>query len=55
MAKPKTTNPLLDLRLLVLLAIAGLIVWLGIVHPAIAAAVAAGLSVLYVLHRIVGN
>jgi hypothetical protein len=46
---------LLDLRLLVLVVVAGLVVWLEIVNPAIATAVGLGLTVLYVLHRIVGR
>jgi hypothetical protein len=46
---------LIDLRFLVLLVVAGLIVWLAFVHPAAAAAVGLGLSTLYVLHRLVGR
>lgn len=52
---PNSPPPLLDLRLLVLLLIAGLIVWLAVVNPAVAAAVGLGLSALYVLHRMVGR
>jgi len=49
------TQALIDLRLLVLLCVTGLIVWLALVHPAVAAAVALGLSALYALHRLVGR
>jgi hypothetical protein len=44
--------PVLDLRLLVLLALTGLIVWLAVVEPTAAAAIAFGLSVLYLLHKL---
>ena len=48
-------KPLIDLRVLVLLAIAGAIGWLAVVRPAVAAAVGLGLSSLYLLHRMVGR
>jgi hypothetical protein len=48
-------QPLLDLRLFVLVSVAGLIVWLAIIRPAAATAIALGLSTLYLLHRIVGR
>jgi hypothetical protein len=51
----RSPQPLLDLRLLVVASVAGLIVWLAIVRPAAATAIALGLSTLYVLHRIVGR
>jgi hypothetical protein len=46
-------RPLFDLRLLVLLTLAGLLVWLAVVHPALATAIGLGLSALFVLHRLV--
>lgn len=55
-ARRESGSPsLIDLRLLVLLGFAGLMVWLAIVHPAIAAAAGLGLSTIYVLHRLVGR
>jgi hypothetical protein len=52
---PHSPDSLFDLRLLVLLALAGLLVWLAVVRPAVAAPIGLGLSALYVLHRIVGR
>jgi hypothetical protein len=48
-------KPLFDLRLLVLAGAAGLIVWLGLTRPAAATAVGLGVTVLYMLHRLVGR
>lgn len=48
-------KPLLDLRFLVLLSLSGLMVWLAVVRPLLAGAIGLGLSVLYVLHRLVGR
>lgn len=53
--RESSSQSLIDLRLLVLLGMAGLMVWLAIVHPAVAAAVGLGLSTIFVLHRLVGR
>ncbi len=43
-------SPPLDVRLVVLLALAGFATWLAFVNPAAAVAVGFGLTVLYTLH-----
>ncbi|SCG13988.1 hypothetical protein GA0070610_0180 [Micromonospora echinofusca] len=48
-AAPEPSAPL-DVRLVVLLALAGLAAWLAFVNPAAAVAVGFGLTVLYTLH-----
>lgn len=54
---PRKHDPqsFIDLRVLVLLCVAALTGWLAVVRPAIAAAIALGLTVLYLLHRMVGR
>lgn len=47
--------PLLNLRLLVLVLVAGLLGWLAFVNPTVAGAVGVGLTTLYLLHRLVGR
>jgi hypothetical protein len=44
---------LFDVRVLVLIGASGGIVWLAIVRPAVATAIGLGLTVLYVMHRLV--
>ncbi len=46
---------LFDLRLLVLVVVAGGISWLAFTRPALATAIGVGLATLYALHRLVGR
>jgi len=46
---------LFDLRLFVLVAVAGGITWLAFTRPAIATAIGIGVTTLYALHRLVGR
>ncbi len=51
----KSPRPLIELRVLVLTSASGTIVWLALVHPAVATAIGLGLTVLYLMHRLVGR
>jgi hypothetical protein len=46
---------LLDLRLFVLVVVAGVVTWLAFTNPALATAIGFGLATLYALHRLIGH
>lgn len=50
-----STQNLFDLRLFVLVTVAGMITWLAFTRPALATAIGVGLGTLYALHRMVGR